>query len=746
MVYRISTLKTGLLICLGFSVVVAPCAGAQTELAAQRTMTAIPMQADERIVLDGRIDESVWQRAQPATEFIQQDPDFGAPATERTEVRIVFDRENLYMAVICYDSEPDRLLGYERRRDQSLLSDDRFMWTIDTYLNARSGYYFEINPSGLMGDELLGIGQQGNRQWDGLWTANVRRSEIGWTAEIELPFRTLNFDPNISAWGINFQRTVRRKNEESLWTGHARNQGLRRMSNAGLLLGINGVSQGRGLELKPYALASALSAPGRGLAGSTAKREVGLDVFFSPTPSLRANLTVNTDFAQVEVDQRQVNLTRFSLLFPEKRDFFLEGSGFLDFGSVTQEFVNNDVRVDPFFSRRIGLNSLGEPQPIDFGTKLTGQIGRQDIGVLHVRTAHEPAAAGQAEMISEDFTVLRMKRRVLAQSYVGGLFTRRQERATGAAAQHTSGVDFRLATSTFRGSKNLVVGGFLLNATNPLDTGGNNSFGLMADYNNDPVRYQFSFREVQDHFDPAIGFVGRRGFRRYNPELSFWPRPPQNRWIRRFSFLARMDLQNDSNNNVLQRDFELNVFGLELHSQDTFSIVVSPTHERLDSDFRIHRDVTLTAGTEYDYTRYQFTFSSANRRVLALRSIVGIGEFYSGTRRQVDLSLTYRARPGLIVYASADLNQIDLPEGKFDTQIFRLTGETQFSPWLALVNNVQYDSVSRVLGWQGRFRWILKPGNDFYVVYMHNFLDDPRQGLLTLDRRASAKAIYTHRF
>ena len=735
-------LKTVLRVCCCLSAAVAPSATAmaQNQQAARRTMTALRMDAGERVVLDGRVDESVWQRAQPATDFIQQDPDLGAPATERTEVRIVFDGERLYMAVICYDSEPERLLGYQRRRDEPLLADDRFMWTIDTYLNSRGGYYFEINPSGLMGDELMGIGQQGNRQWDGLWTAHVRRSDVGWTAEIELPFRTLNFDPNVPGWGINFQRTVRRKNEESLWTGHARNQGLRRMTNAGLLVGITGVSQGRGLEFKPYALASALASPGRGVSETTLNRDAGLDVFFSPTPSLRANLTVNTDFAQVEVDQRQVNLTRFSLLFPEKRDFFLEGSGFLDFGSVTQEFAGNDVRVDPFFSRRIGLSPTGEPQAIDVGTKLTGQIGRHDIGALHMRTADE------AEVIGEDFTVLRMKRRLLAQSYVGGLLTRRDERGTGAAARYTTGVDFRLATSTLRGSKNIILAGFLLNATNPLETGQNKSYGAMVDYPNDPLRYQFSFREVQDQFDPAIGFVGRTGFRRYNPEVSFWPRPARHKWIRRFSFLARLDLQNDLNNNMLQRQFELTVFGLELHSEDTFSVNVIPTRERLDSDFRIHRDVTLAAGNEYDYTRYQFGFSSANRRVLALQSTVGLGEFYSGTRRQVVVDLTVRARPGLILYSSAEWNQIDLREGRFETRIFRMTGETQFSPWLALVNTIQYDSVSRVLGWQGRFRWIVKPGNDVYFVYMHNFVDDMRRGLLTIDRRASAKAVYTYRF
>ena len=298
-------------------------------------MTAVRLNDDEAIVLDGRLDEAVWRRAVPATNFIQQEPDNGRPATEETEVRIVYNRSSLYMGVICHDSEPDKLIGYQRRRDESLFADDRFQWTIDTYLDARSSYFFETNPSGMMADAVQAIGSF-NRQWDGIWSERVLRSEIGWTIEIEIPFRTLNFKADSDTWGINFGRTVRRKNEESLWMGWARNQGLERMANAGLLTGIRDVSQGRGFDIKPYGLATADSAPGRGDSTVHQNADAGLDVFYNPTPGLHANLTVNTDFAQTEVDQRLVNLTRFPLFFPEKRDFFLDGSTFFDFGSVTQ--------------------------------------------------------------------------------------------------------------------------------------------------------------------------------------------------------------------------------------------------------------------------------------------------------------------------------------------------------------------------------------------------------------------------
>ena len=297
-------------------------------------MTAVRMSAEESIVVDGRLDDAVWARATPATDFIQLDPLNGSPATERTEVRILYNGTSLYMGVTCFDSEPTRLLRFQRRRDEGLPSDDRFMWVIDPFLTGQNGYFFETNPSGLMADSLLSQGVQ-NREWDGIWLLRVQRTDIGWTLEIEIPFNTLNFDPNGAAWGINFQRTVRRKNEESLWNGWARNQGLQRFSNAGLVLGMNdNVSQGIGLDIRPYGVATSGALPGLGKPETVNKGKAGLDVFYNFTPGLRANFTLNTDFAQTEVDQRLVNLTQYPLFFPEKRTFFLEGQNLFEFALV----------------------------------------------------------------------------------------------------------------------------------------------------------------------------------------------------------------------------------------------------------------------------------------------------------------------------------------------------------------------------------------------------------------------------
>ena len=715
--------------------------------AGHRTMTAARLEDGERIVLDGILEEGVWDRAVPATDFIQQDPELGGTPTERTEVRIVFDRDHLYMGVINYDSEPDKLLGNTMKRDEFLRADDRFMWTIDTFLDQRSGYFFEMNPSGLMADSLMGAGGSNSREWDGIWNAQVRRSEIGWVIEIDIPFRTINFDPNAPAWGINFQRTIRRKNEENLWMGHLRNQGLRRMSNAGLLLGISEVSQGKGLDIKPFVTTTVGDAPHaedpKPLTGSG---DVGVDFFYNLTPSLRANLTFNTDFAETEVDQRLVNLTRFPLFFPEKRDFFLDGATYFDF-YLARGFGNRSVAVQPFFSRRIGLAD-GQQQRIDVGSKLTGQAGGQDVGVLYVRTAEEGELAG------EDFAVVRLKRRVLRESYIGGIYTSRRTRESTfdpmSETRQTAGLDFRLATSTFRGRDNLELDGFVLWNTDEVGNGDNTAYGFRLNYPNDIWNARFAFNEVQADHGPAIGFTPRTGYRQYAPFVRWGPRPEGHPWIRQLGFGGNVDLRTDMENQWLTRELDLTLLRIELHSQDNFELSLVPTYERLEEDFEISEGIVLPIGSEYDFTRFRVSANTANRRVLAAQARVETGSFFSGDRQEVGVGLGIRPRPGVTLNLDVEWNRVDLAEGRFETRLYRLVADTQFSPWMYMVNNVQYDSVSGILGWQSRFRWILTPGNDLFVVYTHNWVDhfdlEPnRDRFFTQDRRAAMKFVYTHR-
>ena len=719
------------------------------DIAGRRTVAAVRLSSGESIVLDGRLDEASWSRVIPAGDFVQIDPENGNPATEPTEVRILFNGDALYLGVTCFDSEPDRWIGWQLGRDERLFSDDAFMWTIDTFLDGRTGYLFEMNPSGMMADALMGLNGD-NREWDGIWNARAHRSEIGWTLEIEIPFRTLNFNPASDAWGINFQRVVSRKNEQSIWTGSARNQGVRRMTNAGLLTGVRDVTQGHGLDIKPYGLISSLASPGRGKPEMTADANAGLDLFYNPTPLLRAVLTVNTDFAQTEVDQRQINLTRYSLFFPEQRDFFLDGATFFDFASDNGDAGGNmygpvargnEERIIPLFSRRIGLSADAASQKIDFGTKVTGQAGAQDFGVLHVRTGEEDGFAG------DDFTVARVKRRLLRQSYVGALYTRRDARLNGASAAHTAGLDARLATSTFLGDQNLEADGWFVYNNQRGTASGNAAFGASLRYPNDLWNARIDATEVQENFDSAVGFVSRRAYRQYSQAVEFGPRPTNHRYIRQVMVGARLDTLTDLHNNLLKQNIVVQPAQVQFHSQDNFRLTVFRRYERLDTPFALTREITLPLGSAYTSHRYRLFVSTANRRRLAVNGSIELGQFYSGTRAEQGLGIALRARPGLFLFLTGQWNRIRLSEGHFTTRLYRIVGETHLSPFIAVTNNIQYDSQSGVLGWQSRFRWIVTPGSDLYVVYTHNWQDDPLlDRFATLDNRLASKVLYTYRF
>ncbi len=577
----------------------------------------------EKIELDGKLDEAAWKRAVPAADFLQQDPANGMPATEPTEVRILFDHENLYMGVYCYDSEPGKLRGNQMQRDGFLPADDRFMWTIDPLLNGINGYFFETNPSGAMGDSLMvgaaggaGGGTTDVRGWDGIWYEKARRADDGWILEIRIPFRTLAFDPSAPAWGINFQRTVKRRNEESLWTGWHHNENLRKMTNAGLLTGLEEVTQGRGLTIQPYVIGRFLESPAQNQPPSF-RGTGGGDLTYSLTPQLKANLTVNTDFAETEVDQRQVNLTQFALFYPEKRTFFLEGSQFLGFSREP------DNLITPYFSRNIGINPDGTSQRVNFGAKVAGQVGAYDVGFLQVQTADSRQQSGQ------NFTVFRGRRRILKQSYIGGIFTRRADRLGRVDDQMTAGGDFSLATNHFRSTQNLELSGFYLWNTNLAHTGDNSAYGLRLDYPNDRWSARVSYREVQKNWNPSLGFQQRVDIRHYNPVVQFAPRPVNTRLVRRYVYSASLDYYTDTQNIMRTRQLDLNLFQVEFQTGDTANFHVQSWYDSPATDFNIYQNVVLKRNIGYTYTRAFVSVNTAQRRSVALNSFYSFGNFYS---------------------------------------------------------------------------------------------------------------------
>ncbi len=700
------------------------------------TMRAERLADGELIDLDGRLDEPIWSRAVAAEGFRQSDPRNGAPASEASQIRIVFDSAHLYIGAELSDSEPTRLMGNQMIRDGALNADDRLMWTIDPLANQRSGYFFEVNPAGAMGDAQLVPAQGGsndrttqNRAWDGIWTARVRRHERGWTVEIDIPFRTVNFDPAVEAWGINFQRTVRRKEEESLWTGWQRNSGLFNLATGGQLVGISGVNQGRGIDIKPYVLGSVSEVAGRPV---TSAGDVGLDVGYNLTPQLKANITINTDFAQTEVDDRQVNLTRFPLFFPEKREFFLEGSGQFDVGRERAQILT------PFFSRRVGLGDRGLPQKIDYGVKLTGQAAGLNLGVLQVQTGEQGTSAG------ETFTVVRPRRLFLQESSIGMIYTRRADRAGLVPDRTTIGADLFLTTSRFGRSRILQAGAYYLKTPNELKPGDDTAWGVRFDYPNDRWNIQNAYRAYQRNFEPALGFAERTDFTKWFNSTNFRPRPRNSRLIRQFVFGVRTERFGEFTGEMSDLIFNITALNINFQSGDTFNVLVTPSYEKLDRDFTVAPGIVLPRGSEHRYTRLLIEGTTANRRMVSASASITTGSFYTGDRRDLAGTLNVRPRPGVLATLNATFSRVQMPEGTVHARTLRALVNTQFGPWVSIANNVQFDSASKVVGLQSRFRWIVRPGNDVFFVWLNNWLDEGER-FTTLDRSVVTKIVYTHR-
>lgn len=704
------------------------------------------------VQLDGLLNEGVWAQAQPITEFRQQEPIEGAQPSERTEIRVLYDDEALYIGAMLYDSDPSGILAYQLQRDAGLGTDDRFMWIISTFDDNRTGYFFETNPVGLLGDGLIEGGGGFNKRWNGIWNIRTAIQDDGWSAEIRIPFSTLNFDPALGAWGINFQRTIRRHNEEILWNGWRRNEGLFRPIHTGQLNGLNDLSQGMGIELKPFVNVSTNRGPAAGInAGDDAK--AGIDVTYSLTPSLRAALTLNTDFAEVEVDSRQVNLTRFPIRFPEQREFFLEGSGVFSFNWA-----------DPFFSRRIGLVE-GQEVPIDFGARLGGQVGEYELGVYQVRTGDTSLDNGDGTVRpwgAEDFTVARVKRRLFQQSHLGMIYTRRaSDIAPGNVEledRHTVGADFNFFTSQFLGKYNAQFEGFMLYHNDPLEGGDSSSSdrssrGVRWSFPNDLIRVHSSHREFGEQWDPALGFVERRGYRRHQPTFTIAPRPQNWKYIRQTEHEIYFEYLTDLDDRLLTRNLDITPLQINFESGDQLSFEVGRNYERLDHTFNVYGrgdDAISVLPGEYESDKWSIDASTAGRRMLSASAQYEHSEFWGGERDSIDLAGTIRSRNGMSLTANYQHNEVTLPQGDFDTNLMRLSWAWNLSPWTAFTGNVQYDDLSHVVGVYARLRWIIQPGNDVFLVWSNNWLydDGPLRDsrFETLSSGGALKLNYTFRF
>ena len=700
----------------------------------------------EQITLDGKLDEPFWKNIIGINDFLMQEPIEGGKPTENTIIKIAYDENYLYIGAVLYDSEPDGIKAFKMRKDAPLNTDDRFMWILDTYLDGRNAYFFEINPRGLMGDGLLSIGQGRslNKDWDGIWRPWTYIGDFGWSTEIRIPFHTLNFDPKISTWGINFQRTVRRKNEEILWSGHKRNQGLYRPQDAGRLTGLSNISQGLGLEVVGYAKGEGSKVQknlGEGY-DKNGNIDGGLDINYNITTGLKASVTLNTDFAETEVDERQINLTRFPIRFPEKRDFFLEGANIYRFASSSG--------VYPYFSRKIGLQS-GNPIPILYGGRIIGKIGKVEVAAQQVKTRETDL------LNSEDFSVVRLKQNFWKESSMGILYTRRhtengEQLPEPVKDRNTLGVDLSLNTSTFLKNQNLQFQAFaVIHNPNNLDEVNNNIWdrsarGLRFNFPNDPWSGSLSYREFGVSYDPAVGFSRRNSFRRVEPRIRFSPILENSSLIRELqwelSFENLMSLQWKK----LTQNIRLTPLSIRFESGDEISYQIIRNFERLEYNFNILGDnsVIIPIG-DYSNWSHQIELETANFRKIVYEIELNIEGFWSGNRTEYQNNLIFRPFPGINLSLGYNHSNVNLKEGKFKTNLIRFLGDFDFSPFISFSSNIQYDDISKQIGMNNRFKYTITPGSDIYFVYNHNWFDDEGK-YKTSSMLGTSKITYTHRF
>jgi hypothetical protein len=658
--------------------------------------------ADLRV--DGVLDEPAWQNAEMVDTFAQTDPREGAPPTLRTTMRVLAGARALVVGITCEDPDPSGVVSFSVRRDAPLGSEDHVRVVIGPFLDGRSGYVFAVNPSGARYDGLIQPGgESDDPDWDGIWEAAAARGPSGWTVEIYIPVQSLTFRPGLNEWHFNVQRRVQRYLEIDRWASPARQYQVTQTSRAGLLTGLPEFSLGAGLTVRPAVTA------GGGIPAPSADAKGDLQPSLDVTQRLGANLlasaTINTDFAETEVDTRRTNLTRFPLFFPEKRTFFLEGSDIFAFGlGLGQQIV-------PFFSRRIGLIE-GLEVPIIGGGKVNGRIGGTNVGALVVSTDDQsPVVARNTTMAAA-----RVKQNLWAESSIGAMVTAGDPLAR--ADSWLAGADFTFATSRFRGQKNLLIGVWGL-ATDRRGLGKDaTAHGLTVDYPNDLWDINFVYKRIGRDFDPSLGFVPRRAVHLINGQANNrtrLARGPIQQLFHQFQPSLALDL---SGHWESYQVFTAPV-NWRFRSGDRAELNINPTGERLVIPFEVSRGVVIAPGS-YHWRRYRLEGGTAQKRALYAQVTWWFGGFYTGDLHQIQWTGAWNPMPLVTLEFSGERNIGDLAEGRFTQTLVGTRLRVNISPDLEVASYTQYDTVTDSVGVNSRLRWTFRPVGDLFVVYNHN--------------------------
>jgi hypothetical protein len=688
----------------------------------RRQLSAIA--ATGPITIDGALDEEVWKQAAAASGFIQADPREGEAATEVTEVRVAFDADYLYIGAFCHDGSPDGIVVNEIRKDFPGRDQDTFEVLLDTFADRRNGFVFTTNSKGAKADtQVANEGRDVNPNWDAVWWVAARQTPDGWTAEFRIPFKTLRFaGGDAHTWGINFGRRVRRKNEVSYWSPVSRAYSIYRASSDGDLTGLPSLKQGRNLRVKPFVLGGAVR--GVGEHSFDADTGVGVDIKAGVTPSLTLDVTIKPDFAQAEADEQQVNLTQFSLFYPEKREFFLENSGIFYFGDIPRN-QRNVSRFRPpeedlllFFSRRIGLTDLGLQDPLHGGIRLTGRAGKLGLGLMTMQSDGVDGAYGN------NYTVVRARTDVFSSSDIGAIVLSRQASGGHDDLNRVAGVD-----ANFRFFTSLNLNGFAARSETPGVTTNQNSAKAAIGWEDSLTRFQASIMTIGEGFRDDMGFVRRTGVTRQFYDAAWLPQPESLRrhGIRQLQPHARVWNYYDPHGTLVTRQGHV-ANQITWENGSYFEYAFEPRVEAISKPFVISPGVVIPPG-RYDWNQHLALFDSDHSKALSGTFRTTFGDFWSGTQKTMQLSVLFRPNYRLVFDLGLQVSDIELtiPDAAFTTSLATLRTGYSFSTNMFLDALLQYRNDVRQFSANVRFNLIHRPLSDFFIVYNESQYADAEQ-------------------
>jgi len=691
--------------------------------------TFVITRTDTPPIIDGRLDDPVWRRATIVKDFHQNQPQYREAATEETVVRLLYDDDYLYISADLRDSEADKIVATQLIQGGNIASDDRFHVTLDSFNSKRNDYLFSVNANGVRSEALRETNSRFIQNWTTIWQAVSLRSDQGWTTEIAIPFKSISFAPNSDTWGINFGRWVIRKREFDLWSSNDRRWWA---ADGGEMSGIDDIQQGLGLDVVPTV--NVIIRRDYLTGSDDLEVEPSLDVLYKITPSLSAALTVNTDFSATEVDQQQVALDRFSLFFPEKRDFFLQDAGIFEFGNLI-------ANGRPFFSRRIGLSADGTPIGIDVGGKLTGRTGNFNVGVLAVRQEAFEDATGN-KITAKDLFVGRVSANVLRESSLGLIMT--DGDPTSNDANSLLGTDFLYRNSDGPFGETVLGHAWYQQTDSPGLNGDNKAFGAALQVPNDRLDVKIGVLTIQENFTPALGFVNRSGIRQYDSTVRYRTRPETGRWLM-IDNQVQVFLVTDMNGGVLSRLNRIRPVELVTHGNDSLFIEWKNNRERVLSSFLLFDRLQIPAG-DYEFDRYRVGFSTGNQRPLSVRLEFEDGGFFGGDRRETFLDFQWRQSAHFFLALGISQNVVKLPSGQFTSHLGRLRIDVAFNSRWSWSNFIQYDNVSELVGVNSRVRYEPVSGRELLFVLNHGSSIATDNSLTSTSSDFVMKVSYTFRY